>query len=297
MPIRSSVETVTPELADKILTDSQESVKNRNVMDGHVKWLASQMTSGKWRTNGEPIILDEEGLLLDGQHRLYAVAMSETEIETVVTRGVPRKTFATIDTGMARTTGNVLTIAGEKNSPIIASALGWLHRYDTGKMLWGVKASGFTSAMSLSILKKHPDLKDSAAWANGVRSNVFLSYIPRSALAFLHYLFSKHKPQRAKEFFDLIGDIIPDSQGTPTRVMRDWILKNNRSRCPATTVEYMAILVKAWAAFFGGKHPKTYVWYRTGAFPESFPRFPGEKESRGKAIRGTEPKKPRKKKA
>ena len=288
MAIRSAVEQITPAIADKILTASRDQVKNRNVMDGHVEWLAAQMKAGKWRTNGEPIILDDEDLLLDGQHRLYAVISAETTIDTLVTRGVDRSTFATIDTGMARTAGNVLAIAGEGNSPILAAALGWLHRYEMGKMLAGVKSAGFTSMMGLAILKKHPGMRESATWANGVRSNVFLAHVPPSALAFLHYIFSQHKPQKAQEFFDLIGDIKSDNPGTPTRVMRDWILKNERSRCPATTLEYLAIMVKAWTSFLDGRQPKTYVWYRTAVNPESFPMFPGEKESRGRSVRGME---------
>jgi hypothetical protein len=48
----------------------------------------------------------------------------------------------------------------------------------------------------------------------------------------------------------------------------------------------MAIFTKAWRAFLEGETPKTYVWRRDGAYPESFPMFPGERMSRGKAQRG-----------
>jgi hypothetical protein len=51
----------------------------------------------------------------------------------------------------------------------------------------------------------------------------------------------------------------------------------------------MAVFVKAWTAFLNGDRPKTYVWYRTTAYPESFPTFPGDKETRGKAIRANVP--------
>lgn len=284
--IRSTVEKIGPELAEKILSSSQDKVKNRNVTDGHVEWLASQMKAGKWRTNGEPIILDEEGHLLDGQHRLWAIATSGVEIETVVTRGVDRNTFATIDTGAARTGANVFQMSGEVNCHVLAAALGWLYRFENGKMLWGIKSSGYTAATGISLLKKNPEVRDAVAWSLRMQKNIFLRELPKSALAFLRYIFCRHKPNKAEEFFELVGDVRPDSPGTATRAFRDWILKNKNSRQPANTLEFIAISVKAWGAFLDGETPKTYVWRRAGAFPESFPTFPGERESRGKAIRG-----------
>jgi len=287
MPIKSAIEIITPAAAEKILTLSEAQVKNRVVMDGHVKWLAIQMKAGKWKTNGEPIILDEDGLLLDGQHRLWACFESGVAIETNVTRGVPRDTFATIDTGAGRTTGNILGMAGEVNCTALASALGWLHRYEFQKMLSGLKASGFSQQAALSLVRKHTGIRQDVTWANSQKNHVFLRYIPSSALAFLRYVFSLYKPQKAQEFFELIGDTRADHQGTPTRVVRDWLLKDKDSRAPAGTLEKLAVVVKAWTAFLDEERPRTYVWRRTGAFPESFPAFPGEKESRGKAIRGT----------
>lgn len=289
MNIKSSVETVTPQVADKILTDSKDQVKNRNVADCHVEWLSDQMKAGKWRTNGEPIILDDEGFLLDGQHRLYAVVMSGATIETVVTRGVDRSTFATIDTGSARTTGNVMSIAGEANASTIATALGWVHRYEVGAMLHHARFAGFTSQIALNLVKKHPTLREDVTWAVGMRSNVFLKNIPAASLAFMKYAFGQYKPNKATEFFELVGDIRQDEPGTPTRTLRDWILKTERSRRPASTLEIMAVTVKAWTAFLNGDRPKTYVWYRTTQYPESFPTFPGDKESKGKAIRANVP--------
>lgn len=295
MPIRSAVETITPEAAEKLLTASKDQVRNRKVLDSHVEWLAEQMKSGKWKTNGEPIILDDEGYLLDGQHRMYAVALSGSTIETVVTRGVDRSTFSTIDTGAGRTAASTLAIAGESNTPMLAAVLGWLYRYEMGKMLWATKGAGFTSAIGIGLLKKHSGVREEITWACTTgKSNIFLGKISPSVLAFLRYVFAQHKPYKAQEFFDLIGDIRPDQPGTPTRVLRDWVLKDERSRAPAETRELMAVIVKAWSAFLDSETPKTYVWRRTGATPESFPVFPGEKESRGKAIRGFEPKDGRK---
>ena len=163
MPIRSTVEKITPEVAAKILEDSK-TIQNRNVSDHHVEWLTSQMRDGRWVLNGEAIIVDEDGQLLDGQHRLWAVVNSGITIESLVTRGVERKAFPTIDTGAARTSSNTLTMTGEKNTKVLAAALGLLHRYDQGKMLWSLKPSGFSPAVGLALLKQHPEMCDAVEW-------------------------------------------------------------------------------------------------------------------------------------
>lgn len=300
MAMRGGVEKIGPREAEAILDAVKDDphTRNRPVKDAHVEWLAGMMKAGKWRTNGEPILLDEDGRLLDGQHRLWAVVHSGVAIETWVTRGVPREHFATIDTGATRTTADVLGIRGESNSTVMAAVLGWLHRYEHGKMLAGTKASGFSQETAVTLLRKHSGVRDMVAWANAQRNHPVLSKIPRSALAFLKYVFALHKPNKANEFFESVADARMDRIGSPTETLRNWLLKKDQSRARshmiAGTLTTLAICVKAWSCFLNDERPKVFVWHRTGANPESFPVFPGEKETRGKAIRGFERKDKRK---
>lgn len=285
MTIKSTVETITPAIAEAILEDSKEDVRNRNVSDHHVEWLASQMQAGRWTLNGESIIVDEEGKLLDGQHRLWAIISSGVTVETLLTRGVDRRNFATIDTGSARTAGNVLAISGEKNGNNLSAALGWLWRYENGKMLWALKPSGYSAQVALSLIKKHPGLREELDWAQSVRPNPILRRFPVAILAFLRYAFKQHKPQKAVEFFDLIGDIMPDQLGSPTRLLRDWVLTNDQRKRPAASCDVMAVTVKCWTSFVTGSKRGHLSWRRGGDKPESFPPFPGDVESKGKALK------------
>jgi len=302
MTMRGAVEKIGPREAEAILDAVKDDPRTRNrpVKDAHVEWLAGMMKAGKWRLNGEAIILDEDGKLLDGQHRLWAVISSQVTIETWVTRGVSRDFFPTIDTGATRTTADVLGIRGESSSTVLAAVLGWLHRYENGKMLAGTKASGFSQETAVALLRKHSGIRDVLTWATAQQKHPVLSNIPRSALAFLKYVFTLYKPNKAEEFFEQVADARLDRIGSPTETLRNWLLKKDQSRARAKmihgTLTVMAVCVKAWDAFLNDERPKTFVWYRTGANPESFPVFPGEKETRGKAIRGTTPKEPRRKK-
>jgi hypothetical protein len=286
MTIKSGVEELTPEAAREILEGSKD-VNNRTVADSHVTWLAGQMKAGKWMCNGEPIILDEDGQLLDGQHRLWAVMESGVNVKTMVTRGISRAAFATIDTGYARTSANVLGMSGEQNVTVLAAALGWVWRHESGKMMWPLKTSGYTSMIGLGLLRKHPGLKAVVTWAVSARHNVVLKNVTISALAFLRFMFEKHKPQKAAEFFSLVGDEAQDQAGTPTRVLRDRILtlSSGTRRTAKDVRDVMAMFIKAWDAFLNGARPQKILWRRIGLYPEDFPVIPGEGESKGKAMK------------
>jgi hypothetical protein len=286
MAIKSAVETITPEIATKILEESKD-VKNRNVVDKHVEWLGAQMKAGKWVMNGEAIIIDDEGQVVDGQHRLWAVVNSGATIETMVTRGVDRRGFATIDTGNARTVGNVLGITGEKQSNNLATALSWIYRHDLGKMLWQSKKAGFTSQIALSLIRKHPEVRDSVEFAQKVHRVEPWSRVALSTMIFLHFMFSRHSKDKAIEFFETVGDQRFDTDGTCTRTLRNYILRRDRSiQGMQATLELMAIIVKGFGYFLDGRSGvRAYVWRRGGEAPEDFPKFPGERESSGKAMK------------
>lgn len=201
MSLRGGVETITPDDAVRLLeaVKDDQHIRNRPVKDSHVRWLSTMIKAGKWRLNGEAVLLDQDGKLLDGQHRLYAVIEAETPIETYVVRGVDRDYFATIDTGAGRTVGDVLGIKGELYCAQLAAVLGWLWRYEQGKMLSGVKASGYSQEIALAVLRRHPAVKDAVTWSNTKRHDTVLGIVAPSPLAFLKYVFSQHKPNKAEE--------------------------------------------------------------------------------------------------
>lgn len=285
MTIKSTVEKITPEIATKILEEAKENVQNRSVGDAHVEWLSQQMTAGKWSLNGEAIILDDEDQLIDGQHRLWAVIHSGVTIESLVTRGVDRRSFATIDTGKGRTTGAVLGITGEKCSLALAASLGWLHKHSVGRMLWNAKATGFTSEVALALVRKHPGIRTAVEWAYSVKKHVVWSKTQISPIAFLRYMFASYHAEKAAQFFDLVGDVIPDEPGSVTRLLRDWYFKRQRGRGNKATIELMAVTVKAWASFLTNKRPSVLRWAQGGVYPEAFPVFPGFKDQDQKSLR------------
>ena len=112
-------EVITPEMANAILEDSAikfakaKGMKQRDVRQGTVKCYAKNMTEGKWEINGDTIRFDKEGRLMDGQHRLRAIAKSGVSQVCLVVRGIENSVMHTIDAGLKRSLENYLQFQEE----------------------------------------------------------------------------------------------------------------------------------------------------------------------------------------
>lgn len=124
--IAAKVETITPKIAVELLNRNPH---NRNLRQGRVKELAEEIKNGTFALNGETVIIDWNGDICNGQHRLHGVVLANRSIETVVVRGVDPDTKSTIDTGSPRSLADVLTMSGENNGRNKASMCAAIHNW------------------------------------------------------------------------------------------------------------------------------------------------------------------------
>lgn len=104
--MKSEILSITPSQAERWL---EMKGKNRKVSLRHVKYLAAEIISGRWRLTHQGIAFGDDGRLLDGQHRLAAIVEAGLTTNMMVTTGVPIGEFSIVDRGMPR---NVSTITG-----------------------------------------------------------------------------------------------------------------------------------------------------------------------------------------
>lgn len=83
--IESMVVLVTPELASKWL---DKNISNRNLRQRTINQYVDDMKNGKWSLVGDSITFDKNGILTNGQHRLYAIIKSNTSQYFNVMRGI-----------------------------------------------------------------------------------------------------------------------------------------------------------------------------------------------------------------
>jgi multidrug resistance efflux pump len=86
------VEVITPEQAAEYL---KNNAYHRKVKKKKVAEYMKEMVDGNWKLNGKTIVFDRDGRLLNGQHRLGAVAEAGVSLTTLVVRGVDPEVLET----------------------------------------------------------------------------------------------------------------------------------------------------------------------------------------------------------
>jgi len=148
-----NTETITPDDAKEMLA---KNPNNRHINKAYVKQLANDMGRRVFQDNGATICIDEEGNILDGQHRLLAIVESGVPLkDAIVVRGLKPESFATIDSGRPRTNGDRLSMMGIKNSSSIAACARAFLLYKLGDLAYGARISNVDV---LEAAKEHAEL-------------------------------------------------------------------------------------------------------------------------------------------
>ena len=115
-----SVETITPEMAKEMLLRN----KNRSLRRGYVAQIAAAIARGEWKVTNDAITFDQYGSLLNGQHRLSAVVLSNMPIQALVLRNASQEAQIAMDVGKNRTYGDHMQITeGVRHSQNLSSFL------------------------------------------------------------------------------------------------------------------------------------------------------------------------------
>jgi len=257
--ITVEIALITPTVAAELL---EKNVRNRPLNKRHYESIGETMTSGDYALNGEPIIVDSNGNVLDGQHRLHGCIYSGKSFVTLIVRGIDPEAFDTIDAGRARKTGEVLAMEGEVNSNSIAGAVSQFIQFVDcgGRMSAGT--AGYrrkaTPRLSARILDQHPGIRDSVAAMR--RCTLY-----RNQQAYvLHYLFSCVSQPTADDFADVMTGPCADA-GRPFNVLRESMIRNPVT--PATRRSFAAKCIKAFNAERSGDRPKMFRFNDTEDFP------------------------------
>jgi hypothetical protein len=119
--IRIQVATITPKQAEALLLKAA-GARQRPRNEARVRQYARKMKDGQWMATHQPIAIDPDGIVFDGQHRIAAIALAGVPVTLTVAYDADPKTFDVVDTGRVRSPGHTLTIAGYTNVNVIAAA-------------------------------------------------------------------------------------------------------------------------------------------------------------------------------
>lgn len=241
MGIVASVEKIGPARARSLL-DTQ--TKNRKLSVRTVAKYVATMESGHWALNGHAIVIDENGHLLDGQHRLQAVIESGVTIRSIVVQGIESGVFDTIDQGRKRSLADIAGIAGYDDQQALAAALNFLSVWLSGSVSQGGSLTADNSSL-LELAGEHPDLGQSVAFLGQWQFQK--GFFRRGRAIVLHYLMAQKDRAEADRFWeqmmtgeDLAGD-------DPVFIARKRLLEGAMAPVKRMGLEAATImLLRAW---------------------------------------------------
>jgi hypothetical protein len=102
---------MTPTWAQELLDKNHPN--NRKQKSLRIEQYARDMSQGFWVLTPEPICVDVDGWLTNGQNRLSAIIRSGLDIPVTLITGCPKKAIQAQDQGATRTTVDTARVSGK----------------------------------------------------------------------------------------------------------------------------------------------------------------------------------------
>ena len=247
--------TITPELASVFLKNNQN---NRKLSADKVRQIELDIRNGRWVFNGESIIISDDGITIDGQHRLEACVRSGMPIVSVVVSGVPYESRYSVDQGISRSAGSQAGIQGANHSNIKCGVGRLLIAFETASMSGMSRRGTISNSQILDRLFEDNRLlflenisgcsrgKGSAKVGNG------------SMLGFLRYI----TPDDCERYFIQVRDGEHVGSGDPAFAVRRRLMETVRQQ----HTEILECYMRGLAAF--QKCQKLERVHLTGSLPK-----------------------------
>jgi len=235
---------VTPEI--------QRNVKFRNL-----KKIENALRSGEFITNGEPIILCENGTLIDGQHRIRAFMRTGIFPEALIVSGVILESaYPTFDSGASRSMADSFKAAGIKNYTKSASSTFLLMELES-------RCIGNLAVHNRSVIDFY--YENQAAldyWIGRDRDidSVIKGSVRTGCYVYLEKAFGR-------DLVNNLSETLKSGIGNATfRALRGLLIRNsNRTRGKMNRSDLAHALIVAASAHAGGRSRKRIV------FKDAFP--------------------------
>jgi hypothetical protein len=266
-------ETVTPERAQQIL---DTSAGNRNINRNQVERFSDIMEGGTWVLNGDTVVFDENGHLLDGHHRMHGVVMSGTTVRMLIVRGVRRRdALHTIDIGLARSLRHFFQLSKVPHAQPAAAitSIVWSFRHPQLSMNCRTKEVGFDALLAL-----HDETPAIARFAS--------SYASAEATAFRGMTFQTMRTFGAFAHIDSVagdttefwravvlgvgfnGTTDPRAALHRRLIELKQILPHSSKSYQRSRRYHLALVVNAWNAWVKGRQLKVLIGVKDGSpFP------------------------------
>jgi hypothetical protein len=249
------IETIKPKRAAEIL--DEQNWHNRNLRTSRVAHLAAILSRGEWKLTGDALVFDEDGVLLNGQHRLAACGAADMPIEVIVLRNVPRANQDVMDDTLARRLGDALTLRGETEAHALAAGINWYARLGyaeySNQAFYQNDAQRPSIPQLLKLYDDNPGLKEALLQTRPLWK--LLKLRPGPAIA-VRYRLNLVDADDAAVFFDTLRTRANIPEGSSLLALLRYI-DNERDRTRSNRggpdFKWVAVTIKAWNAWREGR--------------------------------------------
>jgi len=242
--MRVEIVKLTPEMAKTLLA---HNTGNRPESKATVQRYVNEMAAGRWSETGETISFDVNGKLINGQHRLRAVAETGVTIEEqILAWDVPEAAFAVLDCGKARSAADALKMEGLKNANEVGQAIRLVIGYSMhGTLDYKKKIS---TAEQVLFLNAHPEI---IADVDGIMDMDNVKRLKPGILGGLRYL--ARSAEHGTVMFDrFLEDVITGlglKSGNPAACLRNHAM----GEASLNLGNWTLCLVVGWNRYAAGK--------------------------------------------
>lgn len=192
---------------------------NRKIRDSGVNKYVDEILRGAWVPLSSGIGFNEDGVLIDGQHRLTAIEKSGATVRLLVTTDLPKLAQEKVDTQIKRSLSDVLGLSGFCKNTVVVQTAVYMAKRNSG---WGANPSNEEVKETITV---HSDALYAVADETKYRGSRFCSVGTRAAIVVAYELWG----EKALKFYKSLQSDLHTTNDDPAYRLRNALVNVNKN--------------------------------------------------------------------
>jgi hypothetical protein len=258
---------ITPPMAQVMLA---RNTRNRKPRASDITQYGGAMKGDAWLLTHQPIAFDTNGVLLDGQQRLFAIMESGTAADLFVMCGMPPESFDVVDTGRRRSAADTLYVDGEVDVNRLAAVARMLYVFDADPQ--GDWRNRVSNHIISATVKANPKLREAVARARPIAKATRGNLTAMSAGVYLLWRAMSPEHPQVLAFLDgvEVGVDGRDRPNDPRLRLRNTTITAVDRKITRDSRRQLALWLKGWRAYALGRKVEFIGWRKDEQMPGVF---------------------------